>query len=286
MIGHLATVHSHVIDPETGAYGLNVVFRDGVVTGYSPEGMGTFARVLVDDAHPLHGSEQRLPRPGTLGVVMELQGGFLIWAGAIHQREANQVDPDPGLEARRHESGIVRQLRADGRAQWSHPSGLRITVSPDGKALPELRRKGSGIPAPEAARKPQAVEIEHPSGLLARISPEGDLVVTGAKTLQAKVTGDAAVESGGAIAFTASKASTFKAPQLLLDSDVEVSKSLRVRAGAQVDGAMEAASMKATTTIEAGGNITATDAILSGKPQKTHTHSGVTTGTGFSGPPV
>lgn len=235
MIGHLATVVSQVNDPETGAYGVNVVYRDGTATFYDAKALGVFVRVLQQRAHPHHGSNLGLPRPGELGVVAELHGGFQVWMGSLHWQDANQVAPDPGLEAHRHDSGVSHRIHADGRSEWSHPSGLRLTVSPDGAALPDLERKGSGIAPPDEARTTPAIELEHPSGLKVHIGTDGSVSVTKAKTLTAQVDESATVDVGGDLTATAGGDVRLKASKFILDGPVECTQTLKVAQG--IEGA-------------------------------------------------
>jgi hypothetical protein len=190
MRAHLATVHQVLPD----RHGVLVSFRDLSSTfdvGRYEQG---FVRVGVPRAHPTGGSSVRLPEVGELGVVLELDGGFLVWLCALHWQDHHQIDPDSDLEQDRHASGLLRRIRHNGDAEWLHPSGLRITVSRDGQALPPPKRKGEGF-MPDATLPhlvmdhPKAgtlhfssegtVELKHPSGGQITISPEGDLSLKG-----------------------------------------------------------------------------------------------------------
>lgn len=170
MMFHLATVYE--VLPEK--HGVLVTFRDLSATydvGLFESG---FVRVAADRAHPTGGASVRLPEIGELGVVLELEGGLLVWLCSLHWQDHHQIDPDPDLELHRHPSGILQRIRRNGDAEWRHPSGFRITVSQDGKALPKPRRKGEGF---EPDAKVPHLVLEHPSAGVLRFTPDGDVIL-------------------------------------------------------------------------------------------------------------
>lgn len=166
MILHLATVYR--VLPEK--HGVLVAFRDLSATldvGLYEQG---FVRVGASRAHPTGGASQNLPEVGELGVVLELEGGLLVWLCALHWQDHHQIDPDPDLYMHRHASGFVRQIRGNGDAEWRHPSGLRMSVAQEVGGLPPLLRTGTGF---EATAPVPTVELDHPSGLNLTIAPDG-----------------------------------------------------------------------------------------------------------------
>lgn len=183
MTAHLCQVFQVLPD----RHGVLVTFRDGT---WTPDTQQTFCRVLARRAHPKGGASTELPEVGELGMVMELDGGFHIWMGSLHyQAEGeNQVEPELGARVDRDSAGLVRRSRANGDAEWSHPSGLRITVSEDGQALPDLQRPGS----PKNSKAP-ALELEHPSGAKVTITKEGDLTILGPSGAKLAVSKDGAL---------------------------------------------------------------------------------------------
>lgn len=320
---HLAVCLEQVIDQETGAYGVNVVFQDGVATSFSPDTPGTFVRVGQHRAHSQHGSDLGLPRPGELGVVLEMFGGLHVWLCSLNWMDLNQVDPDPGLWMRRHDSGVVSQTRADGRTQWSHPSGLRLTVSPDGAALPELQRKGDGVQPPEEAQAVPCLELEHPSGLKVHVSKEGDVAVTKAKTLvaqvdgaasldvgqtlsakvggdlQAEVSGAAAVKAGGAIQFESGAPSVWKAPEITLDTlmvkatgiiqaagAVQANGGITTSSGGAVPGGLKMAGAVESASMKVSGSVEGASVKAGSTDLGSHKHGGVQSGGSQTTAPV
>lgn len=183
MIGHLAQVYQ--VLPER--HGVLIAFRDGAFT---PDTERTFCRVLARRAHPKGGSSTELPEVGELGLVAELEGGFLVWVGGIHllAEDENQIEPEEGARAHRDTAGIVRRSRPNGDAEWLHPSGLRFTVSEDAQALPALQRPGNPAQAPVPA-----VALNHPSGAKVMLSKDGDLTVTGPSGAVVSLTKDGAM---------------------------------------------------------------------------------------------
>ncbi len=169
---HLASVFE--VHPDS--HGVSVVFRDGVGSYRSTADPQGFVRVLVPRAHGHHGAAVSLPRPGELGVVAELEG-LLVWLGALHWGDRNFIDPEPSLEMHRHDSGVQSRLHGDGRAEWSHPSGLRVTVSPDGSALPDLERNGTGIAPPGPAMAVPSVQVAHPAAGTLTLQKGGGVVL-------------------------------------------------------------------------------------------------------------
>lgn len=168
MILHLATVYQVL----TEKHGVLVTFRDLSATldvGLYEQG---FVRVGASRAHPTGGASISLPEVGELGVVLELEGGLLVWLCALHWQDHHQIDPEPDLEQHRHPSGVLRRIRGNGDAEWRHPSGLRLTVSRDGEALPPPKRKGEGF-EPDA-RLPHLV-LEHPAAGTLHLTPEGEV---------------------------------------------------------------------------------------------------------------
>lgn len=171
MIGHTAQVFEVIKE----RHGVLVVFRDGA---YNANNERTFCRVLAKRAHPKYGSSSTLPEVGELGVVLELDGGFLIWIGSLHYQADNQVEPELGATVERSSSGLISRSRPNADAQWSHPSGLRVTVSEDGLELPELKSPGYA----RAAKVP-AVVVAHPSGVTVTISKEGNVSLVGCQAI-------------------------------------------------------------------------------------------------------
>lgn len=175
----MSTLHqARVYETLPARHGVLVVFRDG---SYTVDGEHTFVRVLVPRAHNHHGACISLPQPGENGIVAELDGGMMVWMGSFHIQDANQIDPDPGLAMVRTDAGTMRRERLNGDAEWLHPSGLRFTVSLDGKALPTPKRTGNGLA--KAADAPHVV-LAHPSGGEIRIAPDGAMEIKGFKSIK------------------------------------------------------------------------------------------------------
>ncbi|MBI3131479.1 MAG: hypothetical protein HYZ13_09150 [Acidobacteria bacterium] len=167
---HLATVYE--VLPEK--HGVLVAFRD-LSAAYDVGRLESgFVRVAAERAHPTGGAAVRLPEVGELGVVLELDGGFLVWLCSLHWQDHHQIDPDPDLELHRHPSGVLRRIRANGDTEWLHPSGVRVTVSRDGQPLSKPKRKGEGF-EPDGT-VPHLV-MAHPAVGILRLSPEGEIAL-------------------------------------------------------------------------------------------------------------
>ena len=173
MHGHIAKVYKVL----PSLHGVLVVFRDGA---YNMEGSTTFARVLARRAHPVFGATTLLPEVGEQGLVVEIEGGMLIWVGSMHYQDGNQIADTAGLDLDIHTSGVVRQTGANGDFEVLHPSGFRMTVSQDGYAMDAPDPTSSG---PAAQAGPPAVVISHPSGWEFASDPDGNVSLAGVSSL-------------------------------------------------------------------------------------------------------
>ena len=192
-----------VIETLPAVHGVRVVFRDGSESYHSDQDPNGFVRVLVPRAHGQWGASVNLPKVGEQGAVAEIEGGMLLWLGACHWQDVNQVDPDPGLEAHIHDSGIEEQIRKDGRWQWKHPSGLRFTVSEDGEALPELQSKGK---VPRDPAPAVAFQMEHPAFGSVTVSADGDvemLVLDGTRIAYSQTDSELVADVAGSVTVSA-----------------------------------------------------------------------------------
>lgn len=171
MRAYLATVSRVLPD----RHGVQVRFNDGVHAMDTGDDRTFFVRVLARRAHPQGGAEIELPEVGETGLVIELPNLIQVWIGSIHWQDLNQVDPSPHLAMQRHESGVRRQVRANGDLQFDHPSGLRVTVASKPGALSDLQRKGQAGPVPP--KSDCVVEIAHPAGLAATVDKDGALTL-------------------------------------------------------------------------------------------------------------
>jgi hypothetical protein len=157
--------------------GVRVRFKDLAPSGFAQY---DFARVLTPRMSSTGGAASWLPEVDELGVVGELEGGYLVWLGSLPFLDKNQADPTPGLAFWKHQSGVVLQVRENGDTELSHPSGLRFTVSRDGDALPALQAT-SQPPARDGVVP--VLTISHPSGAEVKVDADGNGVLHGFASL-------------------------------------------------------------------------------------------------------
>lgn len=151
--------------------GLRVRFKDLAPSGFAQY---DFVRILATRSSPTGGASGWLPEVDELGVVGELEGGYLVWLGSLPYLDKNQVDPTPGLAFWKHQSGVVLQVRENGDTELSHPSGLKFTLSRDGAPLPALQAS-SQPPAADAVAP--VLTIAFPSGAEVKVDADGNAVL-------------------------------------------------------------------------------------------------------------
>lgn len=157
--------------------GVRVRFKDLAPSGFAQY---DFVRVLATRMSPLGGAAAWLPEVDEMGVVGELEGGYLVWLGSLPFLGENQVDPTPGLAFWKHQSGVVLQVRENGDTELTHPSGLRFTLSRDGEPLPALQAS-SNPPAQDAVVP--ILTISHPAGAEVKVDADGHAQVHGFASL-------------------------------------------------------------------------------------------------------
>lgn len=153
--------------------GVRVRFKDLAPSGFAQY---DFARVLMPRMSPVGGAALWLPEVDELGVVGELEGGYLVWLGSLPFLGQNQADPTPGLAFWKHQSGVALQVRENGDTELTHPSGLRFTLSRDGGPLPALQAS-SQPPAADAVVP--VLTISHPAGPEVVVDADGHGVLHG-----------------------------------------------------------------------------------------------------------
>ena len=169
MIGHLAIVYEQL----PARHGVNVVFRDGTSSYDTGIHDPVFCRVGARRAHNVYGTDNELPKEGELGCVLELDGGFLLWVCSLDFQDSNQIDPDV-MAMRRFDSGTLKRMWVNGDQEYLHPSGLRLTISKDGKAFPEPKRKGT--PKAFTAAVP-TVQLDHPTMGTLTLNADGSVLL-------------------------------------------------------------------------------------------------------------
>lgn len=129
--------------------------------------------------------------------------------------QVNQIlSKDPKLRFDRHQSDVTTMIDGDGNIQLTHPSGtyIRIGESPDKVDTAGKNADGSAAYDRNTDRKVN-IRIGMAGGVL-----ELTLSPTGAVSLKCDQGVD--IEAGAA--------SSFKAPKVVLDADVEITKTLKV----------------------------------------------------------
>jgi hypothetical protein len=170
---YAAIVREVMTDPP----GVRVQFKDLVRSGFAQY---DFARVMVPKMAPLGGASSWLPEVGEFGIVAELDGGYYVWLGALPFMDKNQSDPTPGIAYLKHQSGVVLQVRQNGDFEVAHPSGLRLTVSRDGAALPALQASSN---PPVGDTVVPILSLVHPSGAEVKVDADGHGLVHGFASL-------------------------------------------------------------------------------------------------------
>jgi len=157
--------------------GVRVRFKDLVRSGFAQY---DFARVMVPKMAPLGGASAWMPEVDEFGIVAELVGGYYVWLGSLPFLDKNQIDPTPGIAYLKHQSGVVLQVRQNGDFEVAHPSGLRLTVSRDGAALPALQASSN---PPVGDTVVPVLSIVHPSGAEVKVDKDGHGIVHGFASL-------------------------------------------------------------------------------------------------------
>lgn len=187
--------------PDRG--GVLVRFLDGFqMPGGAAEDFG-WVRVLQPQAHPAGAARVCLPEPGETGIVLVLPKGMHVWLGSMHWQNSNRIDGESGFFLDRLPNGVQTQARLDGAAwQWEHPSGLRVTVTKDGVAMPAPARHGDGA---EVSPGEVGVEVAHPKGPTLRIKPDGAMEVAtmGGGLLQVDADGNLDASGFASVTFQA-----------------------------------------------------------------------------------
>lgn len=170
--------------------------------------------------------------------------------GFLYPQVNQMLSKDPKMRIDRHQSDVMTTIDGDGNIQLTHPSGtyIRIGETPDKVDMTGQNADGSAAFDRNTGRK---VNI--------RIGLSG-----GVLELTMTPTGGVLLKAAQGVDIEAGEDSTFKAPKLTLDADVEITKSLKVAGDTQLQG-----------VTSRGKDISST-----------HKHKDTMSGPGVSGEPV
>ena len=152
------------------------------------------------------------PTGQDLHAIVGFVGRNPVVNGFIFPQVNQMLSADPTLRIQRHQSDVVETLDGKGNYQWIHPSGtyLRFGETPD---LEAPANADGGAKADRNTDRKPFVRLGLAGGAMElTISPDGSIKVTTMKGVDIE----------------AAEQSTIKAPKLILDADVEVTKTLKV----------------------------------------------------------
>lgn len=147
-----------------------------------------------------------------LHAIVGFVGRNPVVTGFIFPQVNQMLSADPTLRITRHQSDVIETLDGKGNYQWIHPSGtyVRFGETPDLEA--PANADGDAKADRNTALKP-FVRLGLAGGAMElTIAPDGSIKVTTQKGIEVQ----------------AAEPSTIKAPKLVLDSDVEITKTLKV----------------------------------------------------------
>lgn len=140
--------------------------------------------------------------------------------GFLFPQVNQMLSKDPKMRIDRHQSDVMTTIDGDGNIQLTHPSGtyIRIGETPDKVDMAGKNADGSAAFDRNTGRRVN-IRIGLAGGVLElTMTPTGGVLLKAAEGID--------IEAG--------TDSTFKAPKLTLDADVEITKSLKVAGDTQL----------------------------------------------------
>lgn len=147
-----------------------------------------------------------------LHAIVGFVGRNPVVTGFIFPQVNQMLSADPTLRITRHQSDVMETLDGKGNYQWIHPSGtyIRFGETPD---LEAPANADGGAKADRNTSLKPYVRLGLAGGAMElTIAPDGSIKVTTQKGFEIE----------------AAEQSTIKAPKLVLDTDVEITRTLKV----------------------------------------------------------